>query len=286
MSKFKKVAASDLDGTIVKEGNILTNSNKQLIKEFMQKTNNAFTIVTGRNYFSALQHAIDLDVSLPIITTNGTSLIDPKTHQYIAQHHFTNQEGNEILDVLYENGFDFYLLNDIKIYALETIHFADKDHQEKHNFVNSLDDLTHFYKTRDELYHAIKENVKGSFTSLNVSCYSEEEYNSAMKTLSKFELATLKFDYKDLITIEIYKKGAGKDWGLKALAKYLEISEDNIYVFGDEFNDYPMFRNFKNTYAVGNAIPGIKELAKEVILPIDQDGVGKKLLELVEEFKK
>ncbi|QBQ07731.1 HAD superfamily hydrolase [Spiroplasma gladiatoris] len=284
MNRYKKVAASDLDGTIVKEGNIIAESNKKLISEFMLKTNNAFTIVTGRNYFSAVQHAVDLKITLPIITTNGTSLIDPINHKYIDQHHFSNQQGNQILDELYNNKLNFYLLNDFEIFALETIHFADKDHQEKFNFVNHLDDFAHFYKTTDDLYKAIKKNVKNTFTSLNVSCITEDEVNKAYEVLKPFEVEILRFDYEGRTTLEIYKKGAGKDWGLKALAKHLNLNEDDLFVFGDEFNDYPMFKNFKNTYAVGNAIEGIKKLAKEVILPINEDGVGKKLHELLTEF--
>ncbi|AOG60483.1 HAD superfamily hydrolase [Spiroplasma helicoides] len=284
MNKYKKVVASDLDGTIVKKGNIISESCKEMIKDFMKKTNNSFTIVTGRNYFSAVQHIVDLGITLPVIATNGTSVINPVTNEYVAQLHFSNEEGNKILDVIYETNLEFYLLNDFKIYTLRNNRFADEDKNKEHGFRILLEDCMNFYDSREKLYHAIKTEVKGTFCSLNITCYDNKEKEYALNLLKQFDVEILEFFWDNHWTLEIYKKGAGKDWGLRALAKYLNISEDDLYVFGDEFNDYPMFKNFKNTYAMGNAIEGIKKLAKEVILPIDEDGVGVKIHQLLKEF--
>ncbi|AHI52972.1 HAD-IIB family hydrolase [Spiroplasma culicicola] len=284
MKEIKKLVASDLDATIVNRENQISDNNKQLIQKFMQETNNAFTIVTGRNYFIAFQHARNLNVTLPIITTNGVSVIDPNTNEYIAKHHFSKVEAHALMDRLYENNVLFHLLNDFEVYLV-------KEHPSSHFLLNKdidymelTDNLFNQYATFDDLYHDVKENAQ-NFCGFYIYCDDHLHKEYVVKLLEDFDLEILEFGYDNRITLEVYRKGAGKDWGLNALAQYLNLNDDDLHLFGDEFNDYPMFKKYNNCYAVGNAIEGIKKLAKEVILPFDQDAVGLKIQELVADFK-
>lgn len=83
--------------------------------------------------------------------------------------------------------------------------------------------------------------------------------------------------------IEINSEFAKKGTGLEKAIKKMGLTKDEVAVFGDGYNDLSLFELFPNSYAPENAEEGIKELAKEIIPSNNDDGVGKKILELLGE---
>ena len=57
-----------------------------------------------------------------------------------------------------------------------------------------------------------------------------------------------------------------------------ELSND-IYCFGNDYNDIGMFKFYKNTVAMWNTISELKTIAKFVTETNDNDGVAKFLVE-------
>ena len=81
--------------------------------------------------------------------------------------------------------------------------------------------------------------------------------------------------------IEINAATAQKGFGLQQAIRKMEISEEEVAVFGDGLNDISMFELFPNSYAPANADYEVKKQAKEVIPSNNDDGVGKKINELL-----
>ena len=75
--------------------------------------------------------------------------------------------------------------------------------------------------------------------------------------------------------IEICDIQAQKGLILAKVAKKMGLEKDEVMVLGDSFNDYSMFTEFKNSYAMKNAIPEIKEIAGFITDTNDNDGVAK-----------
>ena len=75
--------------------------------------------------------------------------------------------------------------------------------------------------------------------------------------------------------IEICPPGVDKATGLRFVATALGIDPGDVLVFGDMPNDVPMFRwaGFGRV-AVGNAHPALKAIADETTLTNDEDGVA------------
>jgi Cof subfamily protein (haloacid dehalogenase superfamily) len=75
--------------------------------------------------------------------------------------------------------------------------------------------------------------------------------------------------------IEICPPGVDKATGLAVVAHVLGVDPDDVLVFGDMPNDLPMFRwaGF-GRIAVANAHAQVRELADEIILSNDADGVA------------
>lgn len=81
--------------------------------------------------------------------------------------------------------------------------------------------------------------------------------------------------------VEINAKYAQKGYGLEKAIKKMGIGKDEVAVFGDGLNDLSMFELFSNSYAPENAEPAIRKRAKEIIPSNIDDGVGKKIFELL-----
>lgn len=75
--------------------------------------------------------------------------------------------------------------------------------------------------------------------------------------------------------VEICPPGVDKATGLTVVAETLGVDPDEVLVFGDMPNDVPMFRWAGwARVAVGNAHPEVRDLADEVTLTNDEDGVA------------
>ena len=61
----------------------------------------------------------------------------------------------------------------------------------------------------------------------------------------------------------------------------MDIKREEVAVFGDGYNDISMFELFPNSFAPVNAEQEIKDKASEIIPSNNDNGVGKKINELL-----
>ncbi|QGS52003.1 HAD-IIB family hydrolase [Spiroplasma tabanidicola] len=281
MSSFKKIVCSDLDGTIITKENELLKETKKDIQAFMIETNNAFSVVTGRQFFSSKNHIKDIGVTLPVITINGSSLIDPVSETLIDSLHFNKEEYFKILDIMLKHNIRFSVVNDFQIFCLKTSIWNKHFRRDKFKNSNIDENIYHLYDDFNELYQGIKKDCK-YYNSVFIEYETKQEFDEIEKLFESYNFSKLTFAYFDQPTIEYFKPNVNKLSGLKMLANYLKVDLQDIYVFGDQVNDIPMFKGLKNNFAVGNAVPEIISIANEIIDNINNNGVGKKLIELKE----
>ena len=79
--------------------------------------------------------------------------------------------------------------------------------------------------------------------------------------------------------LEVVKKDVSK--ASAALALKARLGAQKLVVFGDAENDIPLFEVADESYAVSNAVPSLKERATAVIGSNEEDGVAKKLAQLL-----
>lgn len=68
---------------------------------------------------------------------------------------------------------------------------------------------------------------------------------------------------------------------VKRLINEKGISPEEVLVFGDGGNDMCLFRNFRHSRAVVNAVPQIINAAEKVISDCEEDGVAREIAEYV-----
>ena len=74
--------------------------------------------------------------------------------------------------------------------------------------------------------------------------------------------------------VEIMGEGVSKGAALSALAEHLGIEKADVICIGDNENDLSMFETAGLRFAMGNAVPALKERADVVLRSNDENGVG------------
>ncbi len=136
-------------------------------------------------------------------------------------------------------------------------------------------------RVKKEMYK--KENtIEGEehileITPIDKLDLEKREYLSMMiftpKVKKQASYKKLDFSPWGKLGYEVYSKGISKYSGIQVLAKALNISMDNVYAFGDNYNDIHMLKHVKNSVAVGNGVKEVKEVASYVSPTITEGGI-------------
>ena len=84
------------------------------------------------------------------------------------------------------------------------------------------------------------------------------------------------------VWLDAAHKCSNKGVALKFLQNELKITKDNTMAFGDFMNDIEMLMNAKYSFAMANALPAVKDVAKYMTDTNDNKGVFKILTQIIE----
>lgn len=220
----KKILFSDYDGTFYIDDQDLE-INKKKVEEFRKE--NIFVIATGRSYFHFMQKVESNNITYDyVILNNGATILD-KNNKIISNIPIKNKVIKQIKnDLQLEKSLNFFCCK--KLEQLKNLEsFEEKN-------------LTKIY-----VKFKLKEDADA------VSSYLNKKYSKFINSYS-MEKGTY---------IEITSNKVNKAKAIETLLKKLKI-KDNIFVIGDNNNDYEMVKKF-NGFAVSSATSNLKEIAKK-----------------------
>ena len=127
--------------------------------------------------------------------------------------------------------------------------------------------------------------IKGRKVSIKSLCTNELKdeilkfclYNPSVdamnQLLKKLEVFPVSCAVVEETAIEVTPFGITKGAGLESLSSYLNIPIENTIMIGDSGNDIEAFQSAGKAIAMGNATEEIKNLATEITLDNDHDGI-------------
>lgn len=80
--------------------------------------------------------------------------------------------------------------------------------------------------------------------------------------------------FSDIPWTKLSPKSSSKENAVNFLSEYLNIPLKNMAAFGDDYADIGMLKICGTGVAMQNAIPEVKEIADEITLSCDEDGVS------------
>lgn len=268
---MKTLYVSDLDGTLLNRDGKISDESKALLNVLLDQ-GLAFTFATARSIHSAYDRVKDLHISLPMIIYNGASMVMPNNHHLFYHKAFAKSDAHKLLQALLAKGqYPF-------VYA-----FIDGVERVSYMEAYLHDGGLHYLQQRkgDARFRKVtKEEDLFVGSIFYLTCIGEYDHLYPFYQNWKHDAYTITFQQ------ELYRK----EYWLELMAPYVSKAEailklkemqqfDRIVCFGDAMNDRAMFSISDISCAVDNAIDELKELADEVILSNDQDGVARWLSE-------
>ncbi|PSL28380.1 hypothetical protein B0H99_11624 [Planomicrobium soli] len=256
----------DLDGTLLTDQKVISEKTKKTLGKAMESGHQVM-IATGRPYRSSEAYYKELGLTTPIVNFNGAFVHHPTDVNW-GTHHTPIS-----LDVVHEvvesmHDFDFHnivaeVLDDVYV------HYHDEKLMDIFRFGDpniTTGDLRNYLKVdpTSMLIHAPVEKVQSiheHLSSVHAEVIDHRRWGAPWHV------------------IEIVKSGLSKAVGLDRVSKSLGISKENIIAFGDEDNDLEMLEYAGVGVAMGNAIEPLKNIANEITLTNNEDGIAELLID-------
>lgn len=245
---MKKLLATDLDGTLLKD-NKVTKENSESVDKLL-KSENLLVISTGRPYngITMLKEENKINANYYILL-NGALILDSlgnKIYQKIIKKDIIKDILNYLIEEsLYtsvESGFLTYMLTDR----------VDVPYPNKKR-VNSIDEINEELSLIS-LYNPLKDREE-----------IEDIKNRINKKYGNYIIA-----YRNDIYIDVVPIGCSKGNALKELIKQEDISEENAYAIGDSWNDISMFEVVKNSFTFHHVENELKNHASYLVSSVSE----------------
>ncbi len=230
---------------------------------------------SNKNYFDSYQLGIlkklkDKEIKFCIVTGRSVSFFYqfPELLQYVD--YILASNGAVIYDV--ENKKFIYSIL-ISSDSLEKLVQYAKG--EKISFIlNSFEKRYQYGDWSNAICDSYQENVKYSCEQflLSVNRGSLDQCCQFLSNLRDICVNNIS-NWEDYFTLDVNNILVSKGNSMKWLSQYLGISLGNVLAFGDGENDISMFEVAGKSVAVGNASDRIQQIANDVTLKCEENGV-------------
>lgn len=253
----------DLDGTLLTNENQISPRTKQVILK-LKEDGHQVMIATGRPYRASEMYYHELGLNTPIVNFNGAFVHHPLQTSWGVFH----------------SPLDINVAKDI----VEAC-----DHFNFHNIIAEVRDDVYFHYHDEKLINLVNlGNPK--VTTGDLRNYLEQSPTSMLIHANEQQATQISHHLAEVHAevvhqrswsvpipfhvIEIVKSGLNKAIGIQKVSNYLNIPKDRIIAFGDQDNDLEMLDYAGTGVAMGNAIPPLKNIANEVTLSNEEDGIA------------
>lgn len=285
-----KLIVSDMDGTLFNSNQEISPYNLAAIQN-ARKNGVQFMIATGRS-METMQPTIDkYELQCSLILMNGAEVRD-ENHNIITTMNIDEKVLPDITKRLEEMGYIPEITTNDGVQMCGTMEQMELTM----GYRMMCLDRTHTL-TLEKAIELGKDSVFMNVLTRNESLDELLAKNLEMRKIIVFnpdrdindknrEQLIKEFPHLSIVSsypenIEINAKKAKKGLALEVAIEKLGFKKDEVAVFGDGLNDISMFELFPNSFAPMNAEPEVKQKAKEIIPSNNDDGVGKKINELL-----
>ncbi|WP_273850119.1 Cof-type HAD-IIB family hydrolase [Guptibacillus spartinae] len=261
MTTKPHLIAIDLDGTLLNSEKNISERTKSVIFEAKRQGHHV-AIATGRPYRASVRYYNELALDSPIVNFNGAFVHHPLDPSFGTHH------------------------SPMDLTTAKSIVSSCKEINVKNMMAEVLDDV--YLHQHDELIMQnmimndssiftgeIHKNLKDDPTSLLI--HPHEQQLADLRQMLRdhhAEMIEHRVWAAPLNIIEIVRAGLNKAVGLQRLAAHFNVPQERIIAFGDEDNDLEMIEYAGTGVAMGNAIDELKNIANEVTITNEEDGIA------------
>lgn len=263
------LVVSDIDNTLLSAQKGMPACNATVIKLFC-RLGGRFTVATGRTVHSVARYLDSIPLTAPAITYGGGMLYDFAENRPTEQHFLNRQAAYDTvravleqfptvgLEVMAENG---------RIYVVNP----------------NLQVIRHTYEEKLDYVVARLEDLPQNWYKVLFA-----DSPAALAPVRQFAQTLLcpelQFVQTNTVYYEIMPAGVNKGSALHSLCRLVGVGAQDTFAIGDYYNDLELLKAAGHPVAVGNAVPEVKMLCEEVVLPCMNGGVGQLLYRLIKQY--
>lgn len=256
----------DLDGTLLTDEKKISPITKETLLKAKQAGHQVM-IATGRPYRASQLYYDELKLTTPIVNFNGALIHHPKNPMWKKIH----------------TTVDLHVVHDV----VESVHKYEYD-----NLIAEVMDDVYIHREDEgalQIFHMGSPNILTGDLTKNLLENPTSLLIQANDVNTPIIRQHLQDVHAELIEhrrwgapfpiIEVVHKGLSKAVGIDYIAKEMGIPRDRIIAFGDEDNDLEMIDYAGVGVAMGNGISELKNIANEITLSNNDDGIARILQE-------
>lgn len=250
--KQVKLIATDLDGTLLGEGNDVSQRNLAALTRATQ-AGISLVIATGRNYSEIPDRVLALPVRY-FITANGGYVYDREKDQVICSRCLTLEQAVYVISIGKEfGGYSMFYINR-NVYT--SSNFSEYMAALPQRSVYEV--LARRYIPCDDI--AREPGADAYIQKVVLFFQKENKRRQALEAVQSRDCRAGEFEISSsyLSNVEINPRGVNKGVGLKEIMRIMNIAESEAAAIGDSGNDRKMLELVGHSYAVANAVPEIK----------------------------
>jgi Cof subfamily protein (haloacid dehalogenase superfamily) len=258
-----RLIATDMDGTLLNSKHELSDSFVPVFRKIKEK-GIVFVAASGRQYYNLLKALDDVKDEVIFAAENGSYVVfrDEEIHVQSIDHEIVR---------------DMIRISKGIPHAFPIICGKKKAYVQNSEpeFINQLE----LYFERYEIVDDLLKVEDDQFLKFTICDLTGSEANSYphYKHLEN----SLKVKVSGPIWLDISHPEANKGVAMEVLQKKFGVTFDQTMVFGDYFNDVEMLQKGYFSYAMANAHPDIKNIARFIAKSNDENGVVEVLSDLV-----
>ena len=257
-----RIAASDIDDTLLRSDLTISQSTKDTILNF-QARGGVFVLSTGRMYPSARALAGELGLKGYLVSYQGAVVAELATGRILVDETMEPGAAAALLRKLEESGGQLHIYDRERLYVRERT--PETAQYERVCGVEAV-----------ELHERLADHVERTGKRLTkiLAINTPEATGVWLRQMredfgEEFYLCTSKPYF-----LEILKKGVSKAAGIECVAAEYGLTMADVLAVGDSDNDIPMIRAAALGAAVANASPELKAAADLITLSNDEDAVA------------
>lgn len=288
-----KLVTIDLDGTLLNSYGEISKENLEELQKSIDK-GVEIVLTSGRVVSSIKNFANEIGRNNYLIAGNGSTIYDINEEKILYENVIPREKALQIIKICEENSiyYSVYTENFIITKSLNyNILFYSKENLKKDNLEKTNINLV------QDIYSYFVENENKNISKISICDKDKIVFSSIMKKLREIEeidvldVAHMSRKYiengTDVVPIEYFyteitNENVNKWEAIKFLIKRLNILPSEVISIGDNINDKEMLQNAGMGIAMGNSAPYIKDLAKDVTLDNNENGVAKALEKYLE----
>ncbi|MBC8457373.1 MAG: HAD family phosphatase [Deltaproteobacteria bacterium] len=260
-----KLAAIDLDGTLLDRQYQLSDENSQAVQE-LAATGVIIVLASGRMHATILPFSQKMRLTDPIISYNGAMVKQLKTGEVLHHIPIPNSLSSEIITRCdkHKLHLNFYL--DDLLYVCERNKWSELYDSRTGATSHPMGDLHQF-----DGHEPTKLQIVNAPERIDRLLIEFQNQFQGRLYITKTQPEYLEF----------MNPSVSKGRALHAIAKQLDVPDTHTVAFGDGYNDISLMESAGFCIAMGNSVDEIKKRADYITDTNDEDGIASAIRSLL-----